>query len=138
MDSDLRKSIALLAIKPRFADAIMGGSKRVEFRKTLFSQPPRIVVLYASAPVKQVVAYFTVAYIKQLTPLGLWRQFREHGGIEYHEFASYYGTAARGVAIGVGDVSLLGTPVELSDLHPTLTVPQSFRYLDQHTFAKLL
>lgn len=116
----------------------MGGRKRVEFRKTLFSQPPRIVVLYASAPVKQIVAYFTVAYIKQLTPRGLWRQFREQGCIEYHEFATYYGTAARGVAIGVGNVSLLGTPAELSDLHPTLTVPQSFRYLDEDTFSKLL
>jgi len=61
----------------------MLGRKRVEFRKTRFSQPPRIVVLYASAPVKQVVAYFTVTYLKELTPRGLWRQFREHGEIGY-------------------------------------------------------
>lgn len=138
MDSDLPGSIALLSIKPRFADAIMLGKKRVEFRKTRFSKPPKIVVLYASAPVKQVVAYFTVAYIKELTPRGLWQKFRNHGGIEYGEFVSYYGAAEKGVAIGVGKVQQLGTPASLSDLHPRLSVPQSFLYLCGTTFSKLL
>lgn len=115
----------------------MGGHKRVEFRKTRFSKPPKIVVLYASAPVMQVVAYFTVSYIKELTPRGLWRQFRDLGGIEYGEFADYYGAAERGVAIGVGAVQSLETPSNLSDLHPQLSVPQSFRYLHRDIFSKL-
>lgn len=116
----------------------MGGRKRVEFRKTRFSKPPKIVVLYASAPVKQVVAYFTVAYVKELTPQGLWKKFRAHGGIAHSEFVSYYGAAARGIAIGVGEVQQLETPADLSDLHPTLSVPQSFRYLCGDMFSKLL
>lgn len=116
----------------------MGGQKRVEFRKTRFSNPPKIVVLYASAPVKQIVGYFTVSYLKELTPRGLWQRFGEHGGIEYEEFVTYYGAAQRGVAIGVGEVQELKTPSALLDLHPALSVPQSFRYLQRDLFSKLL
>jgi predicted transcriptional regulator len=132
-----RDSIALLAIKPRFAEAIIAGHKTVEFRKTRFTQPPRYVVLYASTPVCQVVAYFEVAYIKQLTPLGLWRKFKHVGGIEHDEFFKYYGNRSHGFAIVVGAVWKLRAPARLAHLHPRGCAPQSFRYLGANSIRRL-
>ncbi|MBA3961045.1 MAG: ASCH domain-containing protein [Chthoniobacterales bacterium] len=130
-------SVALLAIKPRFADAIIAGRKTVEFRKTRFSQPPRYVVLYASTPVRQIVAYFKVAYIKELTPLGLWRKFRHVGAIEHDEFFDYYDNCSLGYAIVVATVWKLGKPARLGHLRPRGAAPQSFRYLNKSSIRRL-
>jgi predicted transcriptional regulator len=137
MDSD-SGSIALLAIKPRFAEAIIAGKKKVEFRKTRFTQPPRYIVLYASTPVQQIVAYFEVAYIKELTPIGLWREFRKVGAIDYSEFSKYYGTRATGYAIVVGAVWKLSKPAALRNICPKSSVPQSFCYLQLDAISRLL
>lgn len=137
MDSD-SDSVALLAIKPRFAEAIITGRKKVEFRKTRFSQPPRYIVLYASTPVQQIVAYFEVAYIRELTPIGLWREFRKVGAIDYAEFSKYYGTRAIGYAIVVGAVWKLNKPTALRHVCPKSSVPQSFCYLQLNAISRLL
>lgn len=137
MDSD-SDSVALLAIKPRFAEAIISGRKKVEFRKTRFSQPPRYIVLYASTPVQQIVAYFEVAYIKELTPNGLWREFRKVGAIDYPEFSKYYGTRPTGYAIVVGAVWKLIKPADLRKICPTSSVPQSFCYLQLDAISRLM
>jgi predicted transcriptional regulator len=137
MDSD-STSVALLAIKPRFAEAIMAGRKKVEFRKTRFSQPPRYIVLYASTPIQQIVAYFEVAYIKELTPIGLWREFRKVGAIDYSEFSKYYGTRATGYAIVVGAVWKLRKPATLRNICAKSVVPQSFCYLQLDAISRLL
>ena len=130
-------SVALLAIKPRFAEAIIAGRKTVEFRKTRFAQPPRYIVLYASMPISQVVAYFEVAYITELTPLGLWRKFRHVGGIEYAEFSNYYRDRSRGFAIVVAAVWKLRKPARLAHLYPRGCAPQSFRYLKADCIGRL-
>jgi predicted transcriptional regulator len=131
-------SVALLAIKPRFAEAIIAGQKKVEFRKTRFSQPPRYIVLYASTPVQQIVAFFEVAYIKERTPIGLWREFRNVGAIEYSEFSKYYGARSTGYAIVVGAVWKLRKPAALRNIFPKSSVPQSFCYLHIDAIARLL
>jgi predicted transcriptional regulator len=138
MDSETNPdSVALLAIKPKFAQAIIEGRKRVEFRKTRFRQRPRFVVLYASTPVKQVVAYFEVAYIRELSPRALWREFRNLGGIEYRDFIEYYGDRTIGFAIVIAAVWKLNQPARLNHLSPRGGAPQSFRYLRRDSIDRL-
>jgi predicted transcriptional regulator len=138
MDSEADPdSVALLAIKPQFAQAIMEGRKRVEFRKTRFKQCPRFIVLYASTPIKQVVAYFEVAYIKELSPRGLWREFKHIGGIEYRDFIDYYGDRSVGFAIVIAAVWKLTQPARLNHLNPRGGAPQSFRYLRRDSIDRL-
>ena len=136
MDSD-SASVALLAIKPRFAEAIIAGRKKVEFRKVRFTQPPQYIVLYASTPVQQVIAFFKVVQIEELTILGLWRKFRTRGGIGYQEFLNYYGERDRGYAIVVGSVWNLHRPALLRDFCPRGLPPQSFKYLSPDSLARL-
>lgn len=61
MASTAPRAVVLLPIKPRYATRIMDGSKRVEFRRRPFGRVPEWVVIYASAPVKQVVGLFALA-----------------------------------------------------------------------------
>jgi predicted transcriptional regulator len=122
-------AVALLAIKPRFAQAIIAGHKTVEFRRIRFRKPPTHIILYASSPVRKIVAYFEVTAVKELSPVGLWRQFRTHGAIGYDEFSQYYRGRTTGIAIQVGTVQVLSDPTPLGKLLPRGKPPQSFQYL---------
>jgi predicted transcriptional regulator len=135
--SSLTGPVALLAIKPRFAEAIIAGRKTVEFRRTRFSRLPTHIILYASSPIKKVVAYCEVVSIRELTPAGLWREFRAEGGIDHTEFREYYKGARIGIAIVITNVSILRGPASLGRVAPQTTPPQSFRYLDTSLMVRL-
>ncbi len=136
MDTD-SGSVALLAIKPKFAEAIIRGRKTVEFRKVRFTEPPKYIVLYASTPIQQVIAFCEVIEIEELTVVGLWRKFRMHGGIAYRELLAYYGKRDRGYAIVIGSVWRLHRPVFLRELCLQSVPPQNFRYLSPASLAWL-
>jgi predicted transcriptional regulator len=136
MDPD-SGSVALLAIKPKFAEAIIRRRKTVEFRKVRFTEPPKYIVLYASTPIQQVIAFCEVIQIEELTVVGLWRKFRTRGGIGYQEFLTYYGKRDRGYAIVVGSVWRLHRPALLRQLCPGCSPPQNFRYLPPASLALL-
>ena len=51
----------LLSIKPRYVEQILAGRKQVEYRKRIPQEDGvRQVLIYASHPLKKVVAEFTV------------------------------------------------------------------------------
>jgi len=135
--SEETSDVALLPIKPKFANAIMDGSKRVEFRKVKFQRNVRHVVVYASSPISMVIGYFTVAGIDEGSPAELWRKYEAVGGIAEDEFRKYYRSAGSAIAINVGEVKTLSKPVRLASLKRNLTAPQSFAYLDAAIMGKL-
>jgi predicted transcriptional regulator len=123
------KQIALLPIQPRYAESIISGQKKVEFRKVKFRRDVSHVVVYASSPIKKIIGYFEVSYIDEDTPEKLWSRYKEVGGIVYEDFKDYYSSSDKGIVIGVGEVCTLSSPLPLSILDQSLTVPQSFSYL---------
>ena len=66
----------LLSIKPKFADMILDGTKRVEYRKALASVANDRIFLYATAPIKKVVA--------------VWACYLDCSGITKEEFDEYF------------------------------------------------
>lgn len=129
--------IALLSIKPRFADAILAGRKKVEFRKVRFTKAPKYIVLYVSTPIRQVIAFCEVVEVQEHTVLGLWRKHRGRGGIEYDEFLAYYNGRKRGYGIIVGAVWKLHRPASLQDLGARSTPPQNFQYMSDTSISRL-
>ena len=81
----------LLSIKPRYVEQILAGRKQVEYRKRIPQEDGvRQVLIYASHPLKKVVAEFTVGeYITDTLEL-LWEQTHEIGGIAKEEFDDYF------------------------------------------------
>lgn len=137
MDRNSNKSIALLPIQPHFAKSIMAGEKKIEFRKIRFRNKITYIVVYASSPIKKILGYFEVSHIDEDSPKKLWARYNTIGGIFHKEFWSYYSSSNRGIAIGVGKISVLRNPLPLSTLGKSLPVPQNFMYLTESAFYKI-
>ena len=123
------RDVALLSIRPQFAEAILAGDKRVEFRRVLPSREIAGVATYATAPIKKVIGYFEVKRVESSTPRLLWKRWRRWAGIAKPDYDSYFAGTEIGHAIHIGEVVTLSEPVDLAWLHEGLTPPQSFLYL---------
>ncbi len=123
----------LLSIRPEFAFKIFDGSKRYEFRRSIFrrSQVTRIIV-YASDPVCRVIGEFEVGDILHEEPEVLWSKTWPHAGITKERFLDYFKGRPKGYAIQVRSTRLYEPPLPLQSLMVT-SPPQSFVYLGRET-----
>ncbi len=137
MDSKYNQQVALLSIRQHYANAIVNGKKKVEFRKTKFSKDIKSVVIYATSPLKQVLGYFEICHIEEATPRYLWIKHKDIGFIDYEDFNKYYTSPKYGIAIVIRTVWVLKKPVKLSDLDLRLSAPQSFSYFPKKVFNRL-
>jgi predicted transcriptional regulator len=72
----------LLSLRPRFAQAILDGTKTVELRRTRVSAPPgTLLVLYASSPVMAVVGVAPLADRDAASLATIWRRYRDKLGL---------------------------------------------------------
>jgi len=135
--SPTNRSVVLLPIQPRYAEPILEGLKRVEFRKRPFRRDVSHVVVYSSSPVKQVVGFFEILGIDQDSPQRLWTRYARVGAIEKADYDRYFDRADAAVAIQVGRVHVFKKPFPLMEIDPELRVPQSYAYLSQEAFARI-
>lgn len=131
------RKVALLPIKPKFANAIIDGHKTIEFRKMKFKEDVSHVVIYASSPVKKVIGYFEIDTIDEGTPKALWKKYHTTGGIEYEDFMEYYSDKKMAFGIKVKNVKTLKRPIGLDKLKRGLKAPQNFLYLKNQQFEKV-
>lgn len=129
--------IALMSLKPKYADAILSGRKTCEFRRTAFAQEVSFVVIYATKPVGQVVGIARVTAIEEGTPEELWTEFQTIGGITEEEFVAYYLGAESGIAITLDCPVRLPEALALESLSDSLRPPQSFLYLSEEHIEPL-
>lgn len=130
-------AVVLMSIKPHWADAIMRGRKRVEFRRARLGRTISHVVVYATSPVQRVVGFFEVEDITEAEPTVLWEMFAAVGAIGEAAFTEYYGGKAEGVAIQVGRVTRLADPVRLVEVVPGAVAPQGYLYADPGVIPEL-
>lgn len=128
----------LLSIKPKYADLILAGSKRVEFRRSWAAQDVRMIVLYSSSPVQKIVGIVEVENVVFATPNSLWKTCTERGGgLTREELRSYFSGKVHGVAVLLGQVLNLAKHIDPRDVISNFVPPQSFRYLDANEYKKL-
>jgi predicted transcriptional regulator len=126
------RRVALMAIHPEYADAILDGRKVVEFRKRSPAPDINSVLIYATSPVQRIVGEFGIDRVVRGTPIEIWRTFGEGGSIARLDFDRYYQNSKTAVALVVRWARRLDSAVPLSALTPTPTVPQSFSYVLSH------
>ena len=132
----------VLSLKPRFADAILAGSKTVELRRS----EPKIVVptralIYATSPVRALVGTCIVTSVKSGQLEALWREFGPRTGVDHQEFLDYFDGVKKGTALTLSDPESLLRPISLTLLRETsqgFRPPQSFAYIDTQTGDGLL
>ena len=132
----MSKRFALMSIHPKYAEAILNGSKRVEFRKRRLPDDIDRVVIYATSPVKAVLGEFMVWEQVTGTPHALWRRFDGNGaGITRAELEAYYfaepsSEMPRGTAIVIASPITYDEPRPLAD-YGINRPPQSWQYLTE-------
>ena len=105
----------LLSIKPHFSQQIFAGTKRFEFRRTLFKERTiKTVIVYASSPVCQVIGEFDIAGILELEIAALWERTQQFAGITKPSFDAYFREKAIGFAIHIGATRQYTTPLSLA------------------------
>jgi predicted transcriptional regulator len=130
--------VAILSIKPEYAEAIFVGRKKVEFRRSRLAPDIELAIVYATQPIGRIIGWFRVAGIAESTPDGLWRRFRHHGAIRRRDYFRYFAGADRAYAIEIADPTAVNEPLLLNCLSPGLRAPQSFQYLPAPLAAPII
>ncbi|AZJ36440.1 hypothetical protein D6T69_13280 [Tenacibaculum singaporense] len=121
----------ILSIKPIYAQAIMSGEKKVEFRKKIFKRPVDKIFVYSSSPEKKIIGFFTIKEIVEDTPKNLWKEFNEVGGINKDDFFNYYQEAETGFSIKISQVEKFKIGIDPADFFENFYAPQSYIYLEE-------
>lgn len=119
----------LLSIKPEFAHEIFSGTKRYEYRKTIFRQKIKRVVVYASSPVSKIIGEFEIDEILHDEIETLWETTKSFSGITKDFFFSYFQSSDSGYAIKIKNYKLYDAPMDLRSVYSSKP-PQSFAYVD--------
>lgn len=119
----------LLSIKPEFAEKIFEGTKKYEFRRSLFkNRDVKTVVVYASSPVKQVIGEFEIDNILMDDINQLWQKTKEYSGITKDFFFEYFNNKEKGYAIKIKHTKRYKKALSLKDDFKA-SPPQSFIYI---------
>ena len=120
----------VLSIKPEFAFKIFDGSKRFEFRRSIFkNKNVKTIIVYASSPVQKVIGEFEIGKIYNEDLKTLWNRTRDYSGISEEYFYAYFAGKEKGFAIEVKNkIKYRKAKCLKSDFN--LNPPQSFAYVN--------
>lgn len=121
----------LISVHPLYAAEIAAGRKKVEFRRRWSNKPTNLLVVYATAPIKAIVAVAEISEVRRAGSVQLWEICKSYGGsITRARLREYMHDLDHGVALLLGRLAVpkIGiSPQEAfgGDFVP----PQSYRYL---------
>lgn len=130
----------LLSVRPRFAQALLGGTKTAEIRRRFPDVPAGMtVVVYSSSPEKAVIGTMQAEALIRSTAAAIWRDYSEAIALEESELTDYLDGASECSVLELSQPQLWPNPVPLDDLRRVLHLEpaQSFRYLNHRQLAKL-
>ncbi len=122
------KSI-LLSIKPDYANSILSGKKRYEYRRIRSKEKVERIFIYATSPIQKVVGEVTVEDVVSDLPIKVWNQTKTESGMDWESFRNYFSGSEIAHAYALGTVAKYETPKELSEFH-IAKAPQSFVYIE--------
>jgi len=118
----------VLSIKPEFAFKIFDGTKKFEFRRTIFkNKKVQTVLVYASSPVQKVIGEFQIKRIINHDLQTLWSLTQDFSGISEDYFFKYFEDKIVGYAIEISTPLKYKVPKNLKTDY-NLQPPQSFAY----------
>lgn len=125
----------LISIHPRYAEKIVRGTKKVEFRRAWAKREVSHIVVYATSPRCEVVAIVAVSGVVKGSISKMWALARSYGGgVTQEELDLYFRGKECGYAVLLGHVTTLVPPIRLSDVALGARAPQSYQYLTTAQF----
>lgn len=120
----------ILSIKPKFAKKIFEGTKKFEFRRSIFKKKGiKKIVVYASAPISKVVGEFEIDKIIHEDVCVLWAITRLNAGITPEFFDRYFEGKEKGYAIKVKNPKRYARRYDIKEKYG-IGAPQSFAYVE--------
>jgi len=119
----------LLSIKPKYAELILSGEKKYEFRRSIFKNPRiKQIIIYASSPVSKIIGEFEIDDILSFDIKELWSHTMDHAGIDKEYYDTYFSGKDIGHAIKVKNAKRYSKHKELKEFN-VKRAPQSFAYI---------
>jgi len=124
----------LLSIKPKYANKIIDGEKKYEFRKIrLDKQKIGHVYIYSTSPVKKSLPGLLSMILSKTPQERLWKRCKKYSGVTKEEFFSYYAEKEVAFAIPIKKVEPLEVPIDPYAKMVNFTPPQSYYYLKDNS-----
>jgi len=130
--------IAFMPIKPIYADKIIDGSKKFEFRRASIKGDLTHLIIYASSPVKRIIGIAVVDGVDISSPLEAWGNTKHAAGISRADFLDYFQGKEKAVTIKFKDILPLGRDVCPKEIEVDFKVPQSFKYVQSSFLQDVL
>lgn len=134
--------MVLLSVRPRFAAALLDGSKTVELRRRRARiADGTVCLLYASSPTCALVGAVRVASTDVSDAETLWERHAEAMALARSEYDSYLDGASEPCAIVIAATTRFPQPIRLSELRrrqDRFVTPQSYRFLREREAPSLL
>jgi predicted transcriptional regulator len=118
----------LLSIKPEYANRILEGTKKYEFRKHLAQSAITRILIYSSSPEKRIVGEVEVVGTLTMKKTPLWEFTKKSAGISRKMFREYFWGCSLAHAYQLGKAIRYDKPKNLTD-YGIVQAPQSFIYL---------
>lgn len=119
----------ILSIRPEYAEAILAGRKKYEFRKRKCRSDINTIIFYATAPKSAIVGEAKIEWILEASPDIAWKETERWAGISHEKFKEYYRETKKAVVYKLKDVVAYDPLKKLSD-YGVERVPQSWVYVD--------
>ena len=120
----------LLSIKPKFADKIISGEKKFEYRTHIPARPINSIVIYSTSPIGRIIGEVEVIDVISGSPSSLWERTKAESGISRAKYREYFKGKKRAYAFKLGQVNRFERDVCLQNYGVT-KAPQSFIYLSE-------
>ena len=124
----MKTDTIILSIHPQHIEKILSGEKQYEYRKQI-PMNIRYIVVYATAPIKMIVAFIEIDSVIKGTPKEVWNKTKNHAGISEDFFMHYFANYRDSYAIKFKAVHELQSPKPLTGLKDQICAPQSYSYL---------
>jgi predicted transcriptional regulator len=131
----------LLSVRPRYAHAILNGTKTAEIRRQRPAvHPGTLVIIYATKPVGAIVGTARIADMSCGSPADMWEQHQRSTGVTRAEYDAYLAGAETAYLLFLRRVQRLEPLLTLEQIRSATTFqpPQSYRYLSQHMLHNLV
>lgn len=126
------KYAVLISIFPVYANQIFEGTKKIEFRKKIFSSDIKKIVVYSTLPVGKIEGVWDYDGVEESTPAGLWKKYSKVGGIKKDKYDAYFSESLVAYGIKVKNPVRFSNPVSIDEIGKK--PPQAYIYLTEAEF----
>ena len=118
----MKTDTIILSIHPSHIEKILSGEKRYEYRKRIPTDI-RYIVVYATAPIKMIVALIEIDSVIKGIPKEVWDKTKNYAGISQDFFMRYFSNHQDAYAIKIKAVHELLYPKPITDLKDQICAP---------------